>query len=272
MTAKKMLWFRARSRSRASARRLALAACIALAAALTQCESPRSDTPAESPAHGTDSSRDSANVTPDSQQSMQADRTAQIAPDPDIKKNPVLRNAYASAAFDPRQWLKSDRAFLGRPHPGRISKYDRIIKKMARRYGFDWRLIAAQIYAESNFRNQSRSHAGAVGLMQVLPSTAEFMGTDPNALLTPEVNIAVGCMYDQRMYSLWGRQTKDRHQRLAFALASYNAGRGRVLRSWRKADSARVWSAIHPALPEETQSYVHKIYLKWNQYRNHVIP
>ena len=58
----------------------------------------------------------------------------------------------------------------------KISKYDPLVKKHARRYGFDWRLISAQMYAESSFRPDVVSNAGAVGLMQIMPSTAKWLG------------------------------------------------------------------------------------------------
>ncbi len=236
------------------------------------CEKAPAPDDSRAPAGGPgDSIVDSTSAASSGEKTKESKRLRLIAPDPDAVKNPVLRCAYTHASFEPKKWLTSDYLFLRRPNRRQISAYDHIIKKMARRYGFDWRLIAAQIFTESNFRHEASSHAGAIGLMQVLPSTAEFMGADPNALITPEVNIAVGCMYNQRMYSLWGRQTKDRHQRLAFAFASYNAGRRRVLRAWRK-DSLDTWCSTHTRLPAETQSYVHKIHLKWDQYRRELIP
>ncbi len=187
------------------------------------------------------------------------------------RKNPILATAYHNPHFNAQKWLKSDHRFYNRSNPRKISDYDHVIKKIARRYGFDWRLIAAQIYTESNFQNEAKSHVGAIGLMQVMPNTAEFMGYDPNLILEPEINIAVGCMYDQRMYSLWGKQTKD-YNRLAFALASYNAGRGRVLKSYSSKDERVTWEKVYPLLPVETQSYVHKIYLKHDLYKRHIIP
>lgn len=186
------------------------------------------------------------------------------------RKNPVLIAAN-NTLFNSEKWLNSDLAFLKRHNPRRISEYDKIIKKMARRYGFDWRLIAAQIYAESNFKNEARSGVGATGLMQVMPGTARFMGFDANSMINPEINISVGCMYNQRMYSLWGKQTKD-YNRLAFALASYNAGRGRVLKSYSTKDNRTTWESVYPLLPEETQLYVHKIYLKHDFYKKHLLP
>jgi soluble lytic murein transglycosylase-like protein len=184
----------------------------------------------------------------------------------------ILVSARNDSFFDAEKWLKSDRLFFKRARPNRISEYDRIIKKMARRYGFDWRLIAAQIYVESRFRNAAQSHAGAQGLMQIVPSTAEFMGFDKSALLKPEINIAVGYMYDQRMYSLWGKQTENKENRLAFALASYNAGRGRVLKSYSTKEGRNTWVKVYPFLPQETQMYVHKIYLKYDLFTKHVMP
>ena len=122
--------------------------------------------------------------------------------------NPVLVSAKKNKLFNAKKWLKSDRTYRNQLNPRKISDYDPIIKKMARRYGFDWRLIAAQIYAESNFRNEAKSHVGAIGLMQVMPNTAKFMGFKPETMLDAKTNIAVGCMYDQRMYSLWGKTKK----------------------------------------------------------------
>lgn len=184
----------------------------------------------------------------------------------------VTKCAKNNTLFDPEKWLKSDRNSYMKLHPGRISEYDRIIKKYARRYGFDWRLIAAQIYAESNFRNEAQSHVGAMGLMQVMPGTAKFMGFSPESMVKPDVNIMAGCLYNQRMYNLWGRQTKDLENRLAFALASYNAGRGRVLRSYDTDQGITTWDLVHPSLPHETQSYVHKIFLKYQHYKKTALP
>lgn len=184
----------------------------------------------------------------------------------------VLRAALKTRNFDPESWLASDRDFYARPNPLQLSPYDRIIKKMSRRYGFDWRLIAAQIYAESNFKNEARSHVGATGLMQLMPSTAEFLGTKPEELLLPEVNIALGCRYNQRLYHLWGRQTQNPDRRLVFALASYNAGRRTVLREYDPAQGMTTWVDVHPELPKETQMYVHKIYLKYDLYKRHLLP
>lgn len=204
----------------------------------------------------------------------------QHCPDDTIEKNisiispkgsPILEVALRNKKFNAQKWLASDHMFLNRLTPNRISDYDNIIKKMARRYGFDWRLIAAQIYTESNFKTDACSPVGAIGLMQIMPKTAQFLGFSPQSVINPEINIAVGCRYDQRMYSLWGRQTTD-YNRLAFALASYNAGRARVLKKYSTEDSLTSWENVYSSLPEETQSYVHKIYLKYHFYKRYILP
>lgn len=110
---------------------------------------------------------------------------------------------------------------------GQISPYDDLIRKYARKYGLDWRFVAAQMFQESGFDPKAKSWAGARGLMQVMPRTAREMGFDPKDLYDPETSIAAGTLYMHRMIQL-----KDPNQpleeRYRFALASYNAGYGHV--------------------------------------------
>lgn len=107
---------------------------------------------------------------------------------------------------------------------GRISPYDEIIKQYADSIGWDWRLLAAQIYQESRFKPSSRSWAGAVGLMQVMPRTAEDMGYC--SIEHPEVNIQAGVAYIKYLSAYWKDIPDD--ERVKFVLASYNAGPGHV--------------------------------------------
>jgi membrane-bound lytic murein transglycosylase F len=108
--------------------------------------------------------------------------------------------------------------------------------------------------------------------MQIMPKTATYLGTDPAMLEQPEVNIATGCLYDRKMVTLWKRNVDHKEERLAFALASYNAGRGRVLRSFSTDDSLTQWETVYPLLPTETQDYVHRIALKYDFYSKYALP
>ncbi len=109
-----------------------------------------------------------------------------------------------------------------------ISPFDDLLQTYADRYGFDWRLIAAQMYQESHFDPKAVSVAGAVGLMQLMPATAESLGfSDP---ADPEVGIHAGIKYLDRL-----RDRFDRHipmnERTWLALAAYNIGYDRVRRA-----------------------------------------
>ncbi len=106
-----------------------------------------------------------------------------------------------------------------------LSPFDPIVKQNAKPFNFDWRLIVAQMYQESRFNPRAKSHAGARGLMQVLPRTAEELGY--SNLNDPEESIAAGIEYLD-----WTRDRFDDdlpvEERLYFALAAYNAGYGHV--------------------------------------------
>ncbi|MCI0401205.1 MAG: transporter substrate-binding domain-containing protein [Gammaproteobacteria bacterium] len=106
-----------------------------------------------------------------------------------------------------------------------LSPYDDFVKKYAEQYGFDWRLIVAQMYQESRFNPQALSRAGAQGLMQVLPKTASQLGYSD--VRNPERGIRAGITY---LHWLRDRFEPELvvHDRTWFALAAYNAGYGRI--------------------------------------------
>lgn len=115
---------------------------------------------------------------------------------------------------------------------GRISRYDDLFKKYASRFGLDWRLIAAQCWQESRFDPKARSWVGARGLMQVMPATGKEMGfTD---LEDPDTGMHAGVRYLAMLVDRF-----DDHipleERIYFALASYNGGRGHILDAMRLA-------------------------------------
>lgn len=108
---------------------------------------------------------------------------------------------------------------------GRLSPYDDLIKQHAERHGFDWRMIVAQAYVESGFDPHARSFAGAVGLLQVLPSTAPDFSIDE--LEDPEINVRAGVRYLDWVRDRFEAQLPVR-DRMWFALAGYNVGLGHV--------------------------------------------
>ncbi|MBU4201448.1 MAG: transporter substrate-binding domain-containing protein [Verrucomicrobia bacterium] len=108
---------------------------------------------------------------------------------------------------------------------GQVSPYDDIVKYYAGEYDFDWRLIVSQMYQESRFNPKVKSAVGAQGLMQVMPRTARELGI--RRLDDPKTGIHAGVKYLD-----WVRNTfepeMDNQERMWFALAAYNAGKGHV--------------------------------------------
>ena len=119
---------------------------------------------------------------------------------------------------------------------GRFSAYDNVIKKESKKYGLDWRLVASIIYQESRFSPTVESWAGAVGLMQLMPETAETFGVGPDKLRSPEDNIRGGLKFLEWLDEQLKDKVTDPEERLKFVLASYNVGLGHVLDAMRLAE------------------------------------
>jgi peptidoglycan lytic transglycosylase len=140
------------------------------------------------------------------------------------------------------------------------------IRKQAQEKNLDPSLIAGVIYAESKF-NDSTSAAGALGLMQLLPSTAHFIagrsgGTafTTEDLSTPEINIAYGSWYLRYLLDRYGGDEVS-------ALAAYNGGMGNVDR-WVAAARARGERLDVADIPfPETQAYVQRVLDARREYR-----
>lgn len=118
------------------------------------------------------------------------------------------------------------------------NKYAAIIDKAAATYHVPAKLIAAVIKQESNFNPSVVSHAGAQGLMQLMPKTAQFLGVTNS--FDPEQNIMAGTNYLRQMLDKFDNDP-------TLALAAYNAGASRV----------KKYNGIPPF--KETQNYVKKV-------------
>ncbi len=117
---------------------------------------------------------------------------------------------------------------------GKISEYDAMVKEIAAMHGWDWRLISAIIFHESRFKPEAESWGGAVGLMQLMPATAESFGiTDIN---DPRQNIEGGVLLLNWLDEQLKASVPDSAERVKFALASYNIGLGHVIDARRLAE------------------------------------
>ncbi|NOZ21947.1 MAG: transporter substrate-binding domain-containing protein [Planctomycetes bacterium] len=138
----------------------------------------------------------------------------------------VFYNLTKRKYFKDRRTIRAYRQkHLGRDTTGHISPYDDLVRKYAKEYGFDWRLILAQMYQESRFNPRVKSSIGAEGLMQVMPRTAAELGFKD--LANPAAGIHAGVKY---LATLRGQFAPDLEAsvRMRFSLASYNAGLGHV--------------------------------------------
>jgi membrane-bound lytic murein transglycosylase F len=122
--------------------------------------------------------------------------------------------------------VKSDYSSAG---AGKISSFDPLIKKYASLLGWDWRLLAALIYTESQFDDQAEAWTGACGLMQLIPETAVGLGLDTHQFCNPEENIKAGTTLLSQLERTWLDKIPDTEERIKFVLASFNAGTGHVL-------------------------------------------
>ncbi|RYE94050.1 MAG: DUF4124 domain-containing protein [Myxococcales bacterium] len=122
--------------------------------------------------------------------------------------------------------------------PERFSRYDEAIRQAATLYQIPEALVRAVVMVESNFDPRAVSHAGAQGLMQLMPETAARMEVRDS--FDPRENIFGGVRYLRVLANLFNGD-------LELTVAGYNAGEGAVMR--------------HGGIPpyEETQDYVVKV-------------
>lgn len=116
---------------------------------------------------------------------------------------------------------------------GNISVFDNYFKQYAGIVGWDWRLIASIAFQESRFNHDAVSWAGAFGIMQLMPSTAETFNIDSTSSV-PE-HIHAGVRYLRWLDQILREHIKDDNERIKFVLASYNVGIGHVLDARRLA-------------------------------------
>ena len=106
---------------------------------------------------------------------------------------------------------------------GIISHYDQLFMTYSRDIRWDWRLLAAQCYQESTFDPHAVSFAGAKGLMQIMPGTADHLGIARSKLYEPEANIAAAVKYIAELERTFS-DIREHYERTNFVLASYNGG------------------------------------------------
>ena len=139
--------------------------------------------------------------------------------------------------------------------------------RLAGRTKVDPLLLASIVRAESGFNPFAESHRGAVGLMQVMPATADQLAhelklnyQDADDLYVQDINLTMGAVY-------FSRQLKAFQGNLVLALAAYNAGPAKV-RAWRLDTYGREQDDLIAAVPlPSTRAYVRRVLLYYRVFK-----
>jgi len=127
--------------------------------------------------------------------------------------------------------------------------YSGYVRAHAKEHDLDPALLAAVIYQESKFDSNAKSKSGAIGLMQLTPSTAKGIAIrtggyafETKDLYNPEINIRYGAWYLDNLFKKYGSEK--------LVLAAYNAGQGNV----------DAWRAAHEDIQfGETRAYIERV-------------
>ena len=147
-------------------------------------------------------------------------------------------------------------------------KYKEEIKNSAQEFNLNPALVASVIYTESKFNPTAHSKAGAIGLMQLMPSTAQEISTKLNIsnfsthnLLSPQFNIRLGCFYLSQLLHQFNN--------LDTALCAYNAGPNKVKTWLQNPEYSKDQKTLFLIPYKETQNYLAKIKQKIKIYTNY---
>ncbi len=177
-------------------------------------------------------------------------RSYDAAGRPTFSDRPLNRTSQVFAVFDGNQlWPRAG----GMPVTtaqlsARRSAFDPLVRRVAQAHGVHAALLKAVIEVESGFNARARSPKGAIGLMQVMPTTAARYGQYD--LYAPEQNVEVGARYLRDLLSMFGGNVQ-------LAVAAYNAGENAVIRHGRR---------IPPY--QETQRYVPMVLERYHRFQS----
>jgi len=179
-----------------------------------------------------------------------------------------------------KRYLQNTKHVRNALDPGEMEKFKATVdlfKEYASQYDFDWLMLIAQAYQESRLDQSTRSSAGAVGVMQLLPSTAADKSVGIEEITVLENNIHAGAKYMR-----WLRDTyfndpdMSKEEQTLFSFAAYNAGPGRVIKLRQEAEemglNPDVWFdnvevVAAKRIGRETVQYVSNIYKYWVAYK-----
>jgi len=182
------------------------------------------------------------------------------------RKGTLLGNIFFNRYYRNKGWVKNP---LKGQYRKRIEKYRPVFEKYSDKYGFDWRLIMAIAFQESGLNHRVKSRRGAIGLMQIKPSTASDPNVDISNINRVENNVHAAAKYldfiRDRYFS--DKEILPRDQ-VRFSIAAYNAGPAKIREARKKAEEMKLdpnsWFrnvelAVLRIVGQETVRYVSNI-------------
>jgi membrane-bound lytic murein transglycosylase MltF len=172
-----------------------------------------------------------------------------------------------------KRYLKSTKYGKNSISKDELQKFQQMVdffQHYAEQYDFDYLLMAAQAYQESGLDQSKKSHAGAIGVMQLLPSTAADRNVNISEIQKLENNIHAGTKYMRFIVNRYYKdEPMDDVNKMLFAFASYNAGPAKVNKLRKKTAAMglnpNLWFhnvevAAARVIGRETVQYVSNIY------------
>jgi membrane-bound lytic murein transglycosylase MltF len=194
---------------------------------------------------------------------------------PKVKKGTLMGNILFKRYLQNTQWVRNA---LGPEDVARFQDTIKYFKKYASQYGFDWLMVAALAYQESRLDQSVRSSRGAVGIMQLLPSTAAGNPINIENIDLIDNNIHAGVKYLDFIYERYFNQPDiEEFDKILLTFATYNAGPAKVisLRNKTKAMglNPNVWFsnvevAAARVIGRETVQYVSNIFKYYLAYKH----
>jgi membrane-bound lytic murein transglycosylase MltF len=183
------------------------------------------------------------------------------------RKGTKLGNVLFKRYYENTRWIQNP---LSETSRRKLEQYHALFQKYSAEYSFDWLLIAALAYQESRLNPKKKSHRGAVGIMQIKPSTAKDKNVGIDNVYKLENNVHAGVKYLAFLRDRYFSSPDiEPGASVHLSLAAYNAGPARVRKMRERAKKMgldpNVWfrnveQAAQQMVGSETTRYVANIY------------
>jgi membrane-bound lytic murein transglycosylase MltF len=190
------------------------------------------------------------------------------------KKGTLHGNILFKRYLQNNKWVRNN---LSDQELQKLNKVLDLFRKYGDKYDFDWLMVAALGYQESGLDQKKRSPSGAIGIMQLLPSTAKDPNVDIPNIKDLENNIHAGAKYLRFLYDRYfADEPMDELNKMLFSFAAYNAGPAKVRKLRAHAEKMgldrNLWFrnvevSAAKIIGRETVQYVANIYKYYTAYR-----